>query len=104
MKVTIPSKWKLGAMICCMVAGASFLYFNRDKSSHGSLSLENLKDSLVQKAIYKNRNSTFSNWSKVNQLRNNIKHYSKRDSLCEHDKEAIKKNDEQLNQILDERN
>ena len=104
MKVTIPSRWKLGAMICCMVAGAYFLYISRDKSSHGSLSLENLKDSLVEKAIYENRTSAFSNWTKVNQLRNNIKHYSIRDSLCEHDKEAIKNIDEQLNQLLNERN
>ena len=104
MKAAISTKWKLGAMMCCMVAGASLLLFNRNNSSHGSLSLENLKDSLVQKSIYKNSASAFSNLSKVNQLRNTIRHYLTRDSLCEHDINAIKNIDEQLNQLLDERN
>ena len=104
MKAAIPAKWKLGVMICCMIAGTCFLYFKRDKSGHGSMSLDSLKNSLVQKAIYKNRTSVFSNWSKVNQLRNNIKHFSTRDSLCEHDIKAIKSIDEQLNHLLHERN
>jgi hypothetical protein len=104
MNVLNSSKWKLGIMLSSLVAGTILLLYHRNNLSHEQTSIELLKDSLIHHVNYAHRPGIYSNFTKIHQLRNAITEISGKDSLSQKDREAIKNIDQQLNQLLHERN
>jgi hypothetical protein len=104
MNVLNSSKWKLGIMLSSLVAGTFLLLYHRNNLSHQQTSIELLKDNLIHHVGYEHRPVIYSNFTKIHQLKNAIIKISDKDSLSQKDREAIKNIDQQLNQLLHERN
>lgn len=98
------SRIQFAAMSLILVLGTFLLLFNRNSSSHQQTRIVLLKDSLQHNVKYEKRTNIFSSWIKIHQFRNAMKEFSVKDSLSRKDLEDIKNIDQQLNQILHERN
>ena len=97
-------KWKMALMICLLTAGAIYLMINRNNTTtdHSYYKIEMFKNSLIGKDQMKT--SVMSIWMELNGLRNSINKISEKDSLSPEEIESIRKIDQELNQLLHERN
>jgi predicted RND superfamily exporter protein len=94
----------MAVMISLLTAGTIYLMINRNNTTtnHSYGKIEILKDSLDGKDLVKT--SIFSRWMELNGLRNKINKISEKDSISPEEIESIRKIDQELNQLLHERN
>ena len=106
MKAFINSKWIIIGMISLLMTGTMFLLFkgedNRKETNFGEIEL--LMDSLLASSGLSKRGIPFSDWVTLGTQKLMIREYASSDRLTDKDKETIITIDQNLNQLLHERN